>query len=942
MIPRNRKTILAITVGLLFSATGLMAQDPGAKQPLPIDDYERWRSITSTAVSDDGEWLAYAYRKREADDSLYVNNRGTGQEYLIPCASGLRFSEDSKWAAYMVTLPFKEAEKLREDNNPVPNKAELLNLQTGEKISWDNAASFGFAESSTHFAVKKAKVNRRAEHDGTDLILRNLEEGYEELIGSVAAYSFNKPGTMLAYTVDTADKDGNGLYLIFLDSDQRRPLDNGKVRYERMTWDEEGTALAVLKGDEKEGFEERENVLLVYTELSDGRFNTFEYDPAETNDFPEGMVISEKGSLSWNEDATRVFFGIKEQKEKEDEESGRGGRRTSSEEPEDTGEEQAATEEKEKEEDPVADVDIWHWQDEQIQSVQMIRASQDRNRTHSSVFNLETEKFVRLTDDEMRTISVTRDGRWGIGQNNREYLSDWEERRADYYRVDINTGERVLFMEGHISGLSSGGRRGGGATALSPDSRHFLFWEDGHIWDYVIETGAKTNLTQNAPVDFTNQEYDNPGKKPPYGLAGWTEDGDAIILNHRYDLWLQPLDGSEATNLTGGRGAEDEIVFRYIRTDPETRTIDLSDPVLLSAYGEWTKKAGFFQLRRRRLTELVFEDRNFGRPVKAEEADKFIFTIQTFRDYPDFYISGDDFSGPVRFTDANPQISEYKWGNSILFDFTNNDGVRLQGWLGIPEDYQEGQRLPMLVNYYEKNSRNLHRFPTPRYSGSPNLGGYLSNGYLVMQPDIHLRTRTTHSDMAECVEAAVKKVIEMGYADPDRVAVHGGSFSGQGSAYIATHSDLYAAIVYRAGATNLVSDFNQLWKSAGTNQHRYDIYGQGRFGTNPFDDLELFIEQSAVHHARNMNTPLLLQHGTDDGSVEWLQAIEFYNALRFNDKPVILLSYPGEGHSLRKYENQLDYQKRARQFLDHHLKGAPAPEWMISGRRFIDKPEKEQ
>ncbi len=148
---------------------------------------------------------------------------------------------------------------------------------------------------------------------------------------------------------------------------------------------------------------------------------------------------------------------------------------------------------------------------------------------------------------------------------------------------------------------------------------------------------------------------------------------------------------------------------------------------------------------------------------------------------------------------------------------------------------------------------------------------------------------------------------------------------------------MFAAIVAGAAATNLLSDFNQLWKSSGTNQHRYDYYGQGRFGTNPFDDLELYINESAVFHARTMDTPLLILHGTADGSVEWLQAIEFYNALRFNDKPVILLSYPGEGHGLRKFENQKDFQLRMRQFFDHHLKGALPPEWMSRGRTFLEK-----
>jgi dipeptidyl aminopeptidase/acylaminoacyl peptidase len=195
----------------------------------------------------------------------------------------------------------------------------------------------------------------------------------------------------------------------------------------------------------------------------------------------------------------------------------------------------------------------------------------------------------------------------------------------------------------------------------------------------------------------------------------------------------------------------------------------------------------------------------------------------------------------------------------------------------------------------------------------------------------------THSNHLECVEAAVQKVIELGYADPAKIGLHGHSFSGQGGNYIVTHTDLFACAIIGAGASNMVSDFNQLWKSSGTNQHRYNYLGQGRFGTNPFDDLELYIDQSATYHARDMNTPLILFHGTSDGSVEWLQAIEFYNALRFNNKNVILCSYPGEGHHLSKYENKVDFQTRMEQFYDHYLKGTKAPEWMIKGIPFLEK-----
>ena len=192
--------------------------------------------------------------------------------------------------------------------------------------------------------------------------------------------------------------------------------------------------------------------------------------------------------------------------------------------------------------------------------------------------------------------------------------------------------------------------------------------------------------------------------------------------------------------------------------------------------------------------------------------------------------------------------------------------------------------------------------------------------------------------MLNSVEAAVKKVEELGYADPKRVGLHGHSYSGQGAAYISTQSKMFAAIAIRAAAVDLVADFNQLWKTSGTNQPRYDVYGQGRFGTNPYDNLELFMDQSAVFHAKTMNTPLLIFQGTNDGSTEWLQGVEFYNALRFLHKPVIFLSYEGEAHGFTRYDNQYDVAVRMHQFFDHYLKGDAAPEW-IGERRAVPQEE---
>ena len=116
--------------------------------------------------------------------------------------------------------------------------------------------------------------------------------------------------------------------------------------------------------------------------------------------------------------------------------------------------------------------------------------------------------MVPLTDVSMRTAEITRDGRWAIGRDETEYVSDWQPDLANYYRLDTRTGERVTVLDGHLR-----------TSGLSPDSRHYLYWKDGHFWTYRIATDEHVNLTASAPVDFTNQEYDRFGEKPPHGVA---------------------------------------------------------------------------------------------------------------------------------------------------------------------------------------------------------------------------------------------------------------------------------------------------------------------------------------------------------------------------------------------------------------------------------------
>jgi dipeptidyl aminopeptidase/acylaminoacyl peptidase len=219
----------------------------------------------------------------------------------------------------------------------------------------------------------------------------------------------------------------------------------------------------------------------------------------------------------------------------------------------------------------------------------------------------------------------------------------------------------------------------------------------------------------------------------------------------------------------------------------------------------------------------------------------------------------------------------------------------------------------------------------------------ISKGYLLLSPDVHFRIGSTMEDMLECVEAAVDKAIELGYADPDRIGLMGHSFSGAGAVYISARSKKFAAVSAGAGAVD-PSGLHHLWgytadrkTGSGVVAHQYEIYGQGRMGALPIEDFEAYRRGAFIDHVPEMTTPLLLMQGEADDTVGWIEAIGIYNAMRFNDKKIILLSYPGEGHSLGKRVNRIDFTKRMIEYFDHYLKGKPAPDWITKGVPFLEK-----
>ncbi|HVX42169.1 MAG TPA: prolyl oligopeptidase family serine peptidase [Gemmatimonadaceae bacterium] len=964
--------------GATISQAGAPHADPGMKKVLTADDYSRWRAIEGERISSDGKWVAWVYRytnvlPADSKPELHVLNLDTKQDVAIANATNPAFSPDGRWIVYQVDsqparggrgrggapsgeppagLPANPTAGGRAGAAPAGplHRVELRDLATGQTKIWHDMQSATFAANSKFLIIRdRPQAGGRGAgrgagpgggrggaggaepaSRGTSAILYDVTTGRGQLLGSVADAEFNRSGSMLAYSVDAEVRDGNGLFVIDLATGATHALDNDARIYDRLAWNDAGTGVAVLKGAEVPRMRERDTELVVVPDvraaIADARLAPATL-AASASGFPSDWVISDRAPLDWSEDGARVFFGAMPQTP-------------------------AADTVRRRASDSVADVDVWRTDDRSIQSAQMIRANQDRNFSYREAFDVAARTYVALSDSTMRDLQISPDGRWAVGRDARAYTSDYKPAAADFYRVNTATGERTRFLTGQLTQ--------GAIFGISPDSRKFVFWKDDKFQAYDLASGTSTTLGAGAP-SFVNTEYDHPGPKPSWGVAGYTSDGKNVIVNDKYDLWALPLDGGgPARNITNGLGAKNRIILRPAHLEPIDSTssrrvrtgqeLDLAKPVTLSAFGDLTKKNGFYRLVNGQLTPIVYEDASFGTPVKARRADRFLFTRQTFAEFPDLRVSGGDFTRATKITDANPQQAEYRWGHRVLFDFTDRDGHKLQGMLALPDDYKPGEKRPMLVNFYEKNSQNLNRYPTPSFltgMGASPIEG-VSRGYIMMIPDVYYHTGSSHTDQLDAVESATRTVIAMGYADPKRIGLNGHSYGGEGAAFIATKSRLFAAVGVGAGVTDLYTDFSQEWGwsyqvsgGSGENGNQYYLYGQGRWGVSPWDKPDLYHQESALTHVPEVTEPILIEHGTSDPTVNFIEGLNFYNALRYNGKNAILLAYIGQGHGLTNLADRKDLTIRYFQFFDHYLMGRPAPAWMTDGVPFLKKAELE-
>jgi hypothetical protein len=951
------------------------------KKALTQADWDTWKSISSPALSNDGKWAAYTLIPQVGDGELVIRSTTGNTEYRVPrgylgrpnnIPGGLRgpaggtgeeaptgpnatpaqFTADSKYVIVATQASKEEVERAgrgRGANAANQQNVAIISLADGQVTTVAGARSFRLAKDNgiwvaynaspdsvvgdaTPGAAANAAGGRGGRGGrgggggaagarrqfGSTLVLRNLATGSEEKIPDVLTYAFDDSAKVFAYTVVSRDSTKDGAFIRNMANGQVTTLLAGHGDYKSLVFDHDQKNLLFVS--DKDEFGRPAPRYAVYEASISGGAAKAIITP---NMVPTGLHVSDAGGLAFTRNGQAITLNIMPP-------------------PIDTVLKDSL--------EGKSVFDLWHYKDRTLQPTQRLNAARDRIITYQAIYYPATNKLVQLAVDSTPQVNVSENAKLAIANSRERYMieSMWGEGGTDVYVIDPVTNSRKVIKE-----------KINGSASMSPDAKFVVYYNKKNWYSYNVATGKTVSLTAAKPtVDFYNETDDHPSEPPAWGLAGWTRDDASVLLYDRYDIWQFDPNGVKApVDVTDGFGRKNNIQFRIAesggrggrgggggrggagRAGGDDGILEANEVLDLHAVNQETMASGFYhdQLGVTRAPEkVVMSDLAYGTVTKAANADVYMTTKSTFTEFPNLWV-GPSLTNLKQISDANPQQKDYKWGTAELVHWTSADGKPLKGILYKPEGFDPSKKYPMISYYYEILSNGLYSYVPPNGRNVINPTHYVSNGYVVFEPDIVYKDGHPGMSSYNSIVPGVKAVVAKGGIDEKHLGLQGQSWGGYQTAFIITQTKMFAAAMAGAPVANMTSAYGGIrWGTGISRAGQYES-GQSRIGKPLVDAPELYIENSPLFHLRNVTTPLFIMNNDADDAVPWYQGIEFFIGMRRLGKEVYFIDYNNDVHNPASRANQKDIAMRMQQFFDNKLMGKPAPDWMVHGIPYVAK-----
>jgi dipeptidyl aminopeptidase/acylaminoacyl peptidase len=982
-----RKLLLPV---LLLMCNVMLAQN---KKPLTHDVYDGWKSAGERKISNDGNYILYAVNPQEGDGEMIIQNIKSGYKKIIPRGYNGIITEDSRYAvlkikpAYQDTrqakIKKKKPDEMSKDSlaivllgadsiikisriksyktpekganwlvyqleKPLPDSVRKKTSPDSLKLKIDKLAKLADSLIRKSLDSVKGKIEKEqlikaankavkeiykkaddleneinmfdAEGDdataraggaeGTELIVRNLFTAATKSFKLVNDYQLDEKGTRLLIETTKNSKDTNSkamLLLYDLGSGITDTIMRGLNDAKGFAFDEQGKQLVFVAERDSSSKALQKFYKLWY--FKPGMDSAMILAEKNTVGMRLGFTVSENASNRFSRDGKKIFFGtapvqpIKDTTLVDFE---------------------------------LAKLDIWTYKDDYLQPQQLKQLSQEQRRNYLAVTRPGTKEIVQLGSEDMENVSLVDEGNadWVLAQTSKgnRLPAQWEGRsKMTAYIVNTTTAAKTKINN-----------KSYGFYSASPNGK-YVYWYDPaakNYFTYNVVTEEIKNISSKIKVPIYDTENDVPDFPSAAGNMGWVGSDQYFLIKDEYDIWQVDPNGIELPkNISNGYGRKNKTEFNYVRLDDEKRFIEPGETILLQSLNKHNKFTGYFSKKVDIISDPVKISEGAymnGSILKARDASQYLLQRATPSSSELYY--GSDLNNITAVTNIADQQKEYNWLKPELVRWKMFDGKMSEGILFKPENFDPSKKYPVVFYFYERNADGLYSYRTPAPSASTiNIAYFVSNGYLVFDPNIYYKTGEPGQSAYNSVVSAAKYLSAMPFVDSTKMGIQGQSWGGYQVAYLVTRTNMFRAAGAGAPVANMTSAYGGIrWGSGINRQFQYEKT-QSRIGATLWQRPDLYIKNSPLFSADKINTPLLIMHNDADGAVPWYQGIELFTALKRLDKKVWLLQYNGEDHNLVERKNRKDLSVRLSQFFDHYLKGTRAAKWMTEGLKAVDK-----
>ncbi len=455
-----------------------------------------------------------------------------------------------------------------------------------------------------------------------------------------------------------------------------------------------------------------------------------------------------------------------------------------------------------------------------------------------------------------------------------------------------------------------------------------IYFEDRDWWMYDLYSKKKENLTNRIKERFYRFNRQNKNNINPAGDLFFSNDMRKIYLTSVSNLWEYDLNSKIYKNIT--RSSDPRVSFKI-----------LNRSVITSAPLRWTRyrkiKEDYF------LIKLSHEDdiREGLSVYNGQKMDTIsgldLYKLDQFvcsKDHISFtkenantpYILEDynvrEKTLKVVYESNRQMFQKEKFPKAELNHFNDIDGHTTYVSVILPPGYDNRKRYPAIVCVYENEAASYKTFYFPSLFNQPGFNRSLTaaEGYIIILPRIRYVIDEPGESALRSVKKAMGIVSESYGVDLNRLGIIGESFGGFETNYIIAHSDLFKAAISGASLSDITASYFSVSKTNfRPNIWRYTDQSF-RFSGNFYNNKNVYYNTNPVFHADKINTPLLLWAGKEDRHVDFEQSIAMFVGLRSLHKPVELMLFPQDGHTLMKPENQKRATLYFLQWFNHYLK----------------------